>query len=108
VTIKWCADSRSEDKTVIFPTNASQQPVLGLPVEMVLERPYSQLRQRQHAPTLRRLRVRRSPYGVVNRDRADIEANLVPPERPELFGPQPGCHRDHDVGVYAGTRSGPQ
>ena len=41
VTIKWRADSRSEDKTVIFPENASQQPVRGLAVEMLTERPYS-------------------------------------------------------------------
>jgi hypothetical protein len=47
VTIKGRADSRSEDKTVIFPENASQQPVIGLAVQMRTERPYSQLRQRQ-------------------------------------------------------------
>ncbi len=28
MTIKWRTDGRSEDKTVIFPENASQQPVL--------------------------------------------------------------------------------
>ena len=32
VTIKWCANSRSEDKTVIFPENTSQQPVPRLAV----------------------------------------------------------------------------
>lgn len=45
VTIKWRADGRSEDETVIFPENASQQPVLGLAVELLTERPDSQLRQ---------------------------------------------------------------
>jgi len=108
VTIKGHADSRSEDKTVIFPQNASQQPVLGLAVQMRTERPYRQLRQRQHASALRRLRIRRGPHGAVNRDGASIEVNLVPPERPELFGPQPGRHREHDVGVQAGTASGSQ
>jgi len=44
VAIKWHADSRCEDKTVIFPENACQQPVPGLAVEMLTERPYSQLR----------------------------------------------------------------
>ena len=32
VTIKGRANGRSEDKTVIFPENASQQPVPGLAV----------------------------------------------------------------------------
>jgi hypothetical protein len=32
VTIKWCANSRSEDKTVIFAENTSQQPVPRLAV----------------------------------------------------------------------------
>ncbi len=75
---------------------------------MLTERPLSHLRQRQDAPALRRLRVRRGPHGAVNRDSASIEVNLVPPERPELFGPQPGRHREHDVGVQAGTASGSQ
>jgi hypothetical protein len=87
VTIKRRADSRSEDQAVIFPQNASQQPVLGLVVQMRTERPYSQLRQRQDASALRRLRIRRGPHGAVNRDRVSVKVNLVPPERPELFGP---------------------
>jgi hypothetical protein len=32
----------AEEKTVIFPQNASQQPVPGLAVEMLTKRPYSQ------------------------------------------------------------------
>jgi hypothetical protein len=50
---------------VIFPQNASQQPVPGLAVQMRTQRPYSQLRQRQDAPALRRLRIRRGPHGTV-------------------------------------------
>ena len=73
-----------------------------------LERPYSWLRQRQDAPAFRCLRVCSGPYGAVNRDGASIEVNLVPPERPELFGPQSSCHREHHVGVQAGTPSDPQ
>ena len=90
---------------MIFPENASQQPVLGLAVQMRTERPYNQLRQRQDASALRRLRIRRGPYGAVNRDGASIEVNLVPPQRPELLGPQPGRHREHHVGVQAGIGS---
>ena len=44
MTIKRRASSRSEDKTVIFPQNASQQPVPRLAVEMLPQGPDSQLR----------------------------------------------------------------
>lgn len=39
MTIKRRANCRSEDETVILPENASQQPVFGLAVEMLTERP---------------------------------------------------------------------
>ena len=39
MAIKGRADSRSEDKLAIFPESASQQPVLRLAVEMLMQRP---------------------------------------------------------------------
>jgi len=84
-----------------------QDLAIGLPGAMLTERPYSQSRKRQDAPTLRRLRVRSGPHGAVNRDGSGVEVDLVPPQRPEFFGPQTGGHREHHVGIEAGTGSCP-
>jgi sec-independent protein translocase protein TatA len=61
LTIKWRARQQKRTQDRDLPNE--RQPATGPrpAVEMVLERPYSQLRQRHHAPALRRLRVRCSP-----------------------------------------------
>ena len=108
VMIKWRANGRSEDEVVILPERSGQQPVLGLAAELLMERLHSKPRQRQDAPAFRRLGVCGGPYSAVNRDGASAKVHLVPPQRPKLFGPQPGRHREHHVGVQTGTLSGPQ
>ena len=41
MTIKRRANGRREDQAVILPERSGQQPVLGLAVKMLTERPYS-------------------------------------------------------------------
>jgi len=87
-----------------LPECSGSQPVVGLALEMLAERLHSQLQQQRDAPALPCPGLARGPDGAVDRDGASVEVNLVSPERPELFRPQPGRHRQHDVGVEAGIR----
>src|SRR5436190_23980435 len=89
ITIKLRADGRSKDQAVILPERTGYQAVGCLMLAVLAERVRSELWQQQDPPTLLSFGVSRSPLGTVDRDRAAIEVDLTPLERPNLFSPQP-------------------
>jgi hypothetical protein len=121
VIILRSPDRRHEHQPVILPQPPARQPVLSLPHPMLPQRLHAPARQRQRPAGLRRLRIAPGPVGpphehrqllviepgIQRRNPLTLHSghDVIPPQRPDLLGPQPRQQRQGDVSLQPRPRA---